>query len=121
MSIGTLTSTNAGTIAATIPGGTAAGSAYRIRIVSSSPVVTGTDNGANITISLSVGSPGTITGVTSVCQGQTSVAYSVPAIANATGYTWTLPSGASITLGANTNSITVTFSAGALSGNVTVQ
>ena len=49
-SIGTLTATAAGTIAATIPSGTAAGSAYRIRVASSTPVVTGNDNGANITI-----------------------------------------------------------------------
>ncbi len=120
VSIGTLTSTNAGTIAATIPGGTAVGSAYRIRVVSSSPVVTGTDNGSNITIAAAIGSPGTITGLTSVCQGQAGVIYSVPAIANATGYTWTLPAGASITSGSNTNSITVTFSGSASSGNVTV-
>lgn len=49
--IGTLTSTaNTGTIAATIPGGTPAGSGYRIRVVSSAPATTGTDNGSNLTI-----------------------------------------------------------------------
>ncbi|MCW3101759.1 MAG: hypothetical protein JWO09_199 [Bacteroidetes bacterium] len=49
--IGTLASTaNAGTIAAAIPCGTPTGSGYRIRVVSSAPVVTGTDNGVNITI-----------------------------------------------------------------------
>jgi hypothetical protein len=63
---------------------------------------------------------GTITGVTPICQGTNGVAFSVGAITNATGYTWTLPSGASIASGANTNSITVDFSAGAVSGNVTV-
>ena len=50
VSIGTLAGTTAGTIAATIPAGTAAGAGYRIRVVSSAPVATGTDNGANITI-----------------------------------------------------------------------
>ncbi len=50
VAIGTLTSTAAGTISATIPAGTAAGTGYRIRVVSSNPVVTGTDNGTNITI-----------------------------------------------------------------------
>jgi gliding motility-associated-like protein len=50
-SIGTLASTaNAGTIAATIPCATPTGSGYRIRVVSSAPAVTGTDNGVNITI-----------------------------------------------------------------------
>jgi hypothetical protein len=50
VNIGTRTATNAGTINATIPGGTTAGTGYRIRVVSSNPVVTGTDNGSNITI-----------------------------------------------------------------------
>lgn len=64
---------------------------------------------------------GTISGPTSVCQGQTGVVYTVPSITNATGYTWTLPTGASITAGSNTNSITVSFSGSATSGNVTVR
>ena len=50
VSIGTLTDTIAGTITATIPTNTPAGNGYRIRIVSSNPVVTGTDNGSNITV-----------------------------------------------------------------------
>lgn len=66
------------------------------------------------------GTPGTITGAASVCQGQTSVAYSVPPIANATGYNWTLPANTSIASGSNTNSITVNYSASAASGNITV-
>ncbi|MFM7104547.1 MAG: hypothetical protein ACKOW8_03425, partial [Flavobacteriales bacterium] len=64
---------------------------------------------------------GVITGTATVCQGQNSVTYTVPAIANATGYTWTLPTGASIASGNNTNSITVNFSNTATSGNITVQ
>jgi hypothetical protein len=50
VSIGTLASTTAGTINATIPGGTASGAGYRIRVVASNPVTTGTDNGANLTV-----------------------------------------------------------------------
>ena len=50
VNIGTLTSTTAGTIAATIPTGTLAGTGYRIRVVSSNPAVTGSDNGANSTV-----------------------------------------------------------------------
>ncbi len=68
-----------------------------------------------------IGAAGTITGNPSVCQGQTGVIYSVPAIANATGYTWVLPTGATIAAGANTNSITVDFNATASSGTITVQ
>lgn len=63
---------------------------------------------------------GTITGSSTVSQGQPGVAYSVPVISNATSYTWSLPTGATIATGANTNSITVNFSTSALSGNITV-
>jgi len=38
-------------ISVTIPSGTSTGSGYRIRVVSNSPAVDGTDNGANLTIS----------------------------------------------------------------------
>jgi hypothetical protein len=51
VSVGTLVSTIAGTINATIPVGTATGAGYRIRVVGSNPVTTGTDNGANLTVS----------------------------------------------------------------------
>ena len=48
--IGTLVSNTSGTISCTIPGGTPNGTGYRIRVVSSNPSVTGTDNGNNISI-----------------------------------------------------------------------
>lgn len=52
--IGSMTSTSNGPIDInyTIPAGTLSGSGYRIRIVSSNPVVTSSDNGNNITITL---------------------------------------------------------------------
>jgi hypothetical protein len=62
---------------------------------------------------------GAITGQASVCQGAANVSYTVPMIAGATGYTWSLPPGATITNGANTNSIKVAFSNNASSGNIT--
>lgn len=52
--IGTLTGTTAGTISATIPVGTTPGAGYRIRVVSSNPAITGSDNGTNITINAAV-------------------------------------------------------------------
>ena len=64
---------------------------------------------------------GTIIGTPTVCQRQTGVSYTVPDIANATGYNWTLPDGATIATGTNTNSIKVEFSETAASGNITVQ
>lgn len=50
--IGTVTSTTASTISATIPTNTPFGSNYRIRVISSSPAYTGSDNGTNIIINL---------------------------------------------------------------------
>jgi len=67
-----------------------------------------------------IGNPGQITGNSSVCLEQTSVSYSVAPIVNASGYQWTVPPGASIVSGANTNLITVDYSAAAQSGNVSV-
>ncbi len=48
--IGTTASTSSGSINVTIPGGTGAGTAYRIRVVSDNPATTGSDNGANLTV-----------------------------------------------------------------------
>lgn len=62
---------------------------------------------------------GLITGIQTPCQGQNSVTYTVPAIANATSYTWTLPVG--ITGTSTTNSITVNYSRTVTSGNITVR
>jgi len=63
---------------------------------------------------------GTITGLSDVCDGQTGVIYAVSVIPEATGYIWTLPAGATIQSGANTNVITVDFATGASSGILTV-
>ncbi|MBL0105205.1 MAG: T9SS type A sorting domain-containing protein [Bacteroidetes bacterium] len=59
--------------------------------------------------------PGAISGTTAVCAGSTQT-YSVAAVATATDYIWTLPSGWSGT--STTNSITVT--AGSAGGTITV-
>ncbi|WP_028982439.1 LamG-like jellyroll fold domain-containing protein [Sporocytophaga myxococcoides] len=50
VNIGTLTSTNAGTISATIPANTPVGRGYRIRVVGSNPLINGSDNGVNISV-----------------------------------------------------------------------
>lgn len=117
--IGTLTSTTAGTITAMIPGGQAAGTGYRIRVVSSDPSVTGSDNGTNLTVNSYPSAAGTISGTSSVTQGQTGVSYSVPAISNATSYVWSY-SGTGVTINGTGNAVTVDFSGSATSGNLTV-
>jgi hypothetical protein len=73
-----------------------------------------------VTVASLPGAAGTITGLATVCQGATNVVYTVPTISGATSYTWTIPSGATIMSGSSTNSITVDFSASAVSGNITV-
>lgn len=60
----------------------------------------------NITVINGVAT-GDITGSTTVCQGTTGSIYTIST--SATGYVWTVPPGASITAGQNTNSITVNW------------
>ncbi|MFZ4399493.1 MAG: LamG-like jellyroll fold domain-containing protein [Bacteroidales bacterium] len=64
------------------------------------------------------GNTGNITGITTVCQGENQVIYTVDTVTHATSYEWILPSGASGT--SYTNSITVDYSNLAISGNLTV-
>ncbi|RTY90873.1 T9SS sorting signal type C domain-containing protein [Flavobacterium sp. GT3R68] len=57
ITIGTLSSTaNTGTITATIPAGTVSGTGYRIRVISDTPAIIGTDNTVNLTINLATNS-----------------------------------------------------------------
>ncbi len=62
---------------------------------------------------------GSISGLTSLCQGQNNITYKVAPITNASSYSWTLPGGAS---GSSlTDSISVNYSNLAVSGNITVK
>lgn len=74
-----------------------------------------------ITIASIPSQPGAISGSTSVTPSETGLIYSITAISGATGYTWTLPTGAwSITGGSGTNSITVTAGTAGEDGDITV-
>ncbi len=73
-----------------------------------------------VTLKGLTGAAGVISGPAVTAQGHTGLVYTVPAIPNATGYVWALPSGATPASGSNTNSITVDFSAAAVSGNISV-
>ena len=66
----------------------------------------------------SVASPGAITGNTTPAENATGETYSITAVTGATGYNWTVPSGATITAGQGTTGITVDF--GTTDGNVCV-
>ena len=74
----------------------------------------------NVTVNGAPGSAGTITGTATVCGGAQGVAYLVAPVSGALAYAWTLPTGAAIASGYNTNAITVNFAGNASSGNISV-
>ncbi len=99
----------------------APGTTYHFRCVAVN--AGGTTNGLDQTFTtncLLTGNIGTITGASAVCAGSTANVYSVNPYPGATSYVWTLPAGATITAGNNTNSITVSYSPTAQSGDFTV-
>jgi alpha-tubulin suppressor-like RCC1 family protein len=71
----------------------------------------------NITLNSVPAQPSAINGNINICSGTTHT-YSISSISNATGYTWSVPSGAIINSGQGTSSISVTF--GQNSGDVSV-
>jgi hypothetical protein len=95
---------------------------YHFRCVAQNPAGTTYGSDQAFTTLCPIPDPaGTITGPTTICQGTTGNVYTVPAINYAyNGYVWTVPPGGTITAGAGTNSITVSYSSSATSGNVTV-
>jgi hypothetical protein len=68
------------------------------------------------------GAAGIISGPPSgeICAGQEDVIFTVEPVSNAVAYAWILPPGATITAGANTNAVEVSFDINAESGDVTV-
>ncbi len=74
-----------------------------------------------ITVTSSVPAiPASITGNIIQCPGSTGVAFSCPAVTNASSYNWTVPSTATIASGQGTNSITVNFLSTFTSGSIKV-
>ncbi len=67
--------------------------------------------------------PGAITGPVNACpfvDQPTNAVYSIAPVANAIGYTWTLPAGASIISGQGTTSINVSYTNAFVSGSIKV-
>lgn len=76
----------------------------------------------NVTVSNGgggLGAVGSISGQSAVCGNQSGIPYSIPAVAGATSYTWSVPAGATIASGQGTTNITVNFTAGT-NGNIAV-
>jgi hypothetical protein len=107
--IGSLTSVVSGTITCTIPISMTSGSAYRVRVVSSSPAFTGTNNGVNIVI-YPVPSP-VIYGTTSVCLGTNNVQYSVTPVSGHS-YQWFQPSRGTIVSGTYSSTVVINWNLG---------
>jgi T5SS/PEP-CTERM-associated repeat protein len=68
----------------------------------------------------SVGAAGSVTGPSAVNAGDSGDVYSISSVGGATTYAWTVPSGATITSGQGTTSITVNYSCSAVNGTVQV-
>ncbi|MFY9310038.1 MAG: hypothetical protein WAQ28_13410 [Bacteroidia bacterium] len=62
--------------------------------------------------------PGTISGNQTPCENATAISYSIASVSGATSYTWSVPSGATITSGQGTTSIVVSM--GTTNGSVSV-
>ena len=128
VNIGSISSTSSGTISATIPAGSAAGTGYRIRVVSSNPIVTGTDNGNNITINtvpvITCPSNFSVTNTPSQCGAN--VSFTGINAATATGsspsptITYSPASGSFFPIGTTTVTATATNGCGTASCNFTV-
>ncbi len=95
---------------------TVGSSSGNISVTPSNSCGNGTARTLAVTVNTVPAQPSTITGNTTPCQNSTQV-YSVTNVAGIT-YTWTVPSGSTITSGQGSNSITVTI--GATSGNISV-
>ena len=79
----------------------------------------GSEASLQITVNPLPDQAGVISGLTSVCQGQKNVTYTVPPINNATSYIWILPNGMSGS--STTNTITVNFGSSTLPQNISVK
>ncbi|GGC94935.1 hypothetical protein GCM10011508_22660 [Flavobacterium lutivivi] len=98
---------------------------YYRRIVTASAGNAGgcTYNSNVVTVTTSPGTPatpGTISGTVTQCPSLTGQIYSIAAVNNANNYTWSVPTGWSITSGNGTTSITVTTGTTGQNGNITV-
>lgn len=118
VAIGTNT---ASPISATIPGGASAGTGYRIRVVSLTIPITGSDNGTNITINVPPTSLNYTSNTVSYCVG-TAISTNSPTFTGtaATGYSVSPSLPADLSLNATTGDITGNPTVAAAAANYTV-
>ncbi|MGM5470094.1 LamG-like jellyroll fold domain-containing protein [Flavobacteriaceae bacterium LMO-SS05] len=80
-----------------------------------------TSNAITMTVYTTPAVPGTISGLSGVCPPSNGLVYSVPADPNIQSYTWTFPTGFTVTSGAGTNSITVDYNSNLVQSNVPIR
>lgn len=95
------------------------GTKYYIKAFATNGVGTIYGNEVSFTTASIPAFAGTISGLQTVCQGQSAVTYTVPVVSNATSYIWTLPTGINGT--SSTNSISVNYAKTFISGNISVK
>jgi hypothetical protein len=119
--IGASVTAGQGTTSITVEWGNA--SSGNVSVTAQNSCGTSPASNQTITVNSTPATPGTITqanpGGSTVFFGNSGVTYNISAVTGATTYNWTVPTGASITAGAGTNSITVNWGT-ATSGNVSV-
>jgi hypothetical protein len=114
---GGITFTGSGTsVTANFPGGFTSGN-----ICVAAQLSCGYTGGTRcMTVSTSVPVLGAMTGPFAVCPGQTNLVYSIPAVAGAATYNWTIPNNVTVNSGLGTNSVNVSIGAGFNIGNICV-
>ncbi|MBX3102735.1 MAG: gliding motility-associated C-terminal domain-containing protein [Bacteroidetes bacterium] len=110
------------TINATIPAGAAVGNGYRIRVVSSNPVMTNLEDNREDIRLIDRPVAQTISGDATVCLGASGAAYSVPAAVAGHNYVWSISGAATgnITTGQGTRQAAITWT-GAGTATVTLR
>jgi hypothetical protein len=116
---GTITS-GAGTSTVTVSWNTAGSQSVGVNYTNAKGCSAAQPTTLGVTVNPLPGTAGAITGTTTICGGTQGVVYSIAPIANASGYTWSVPTGATIVSGVGTTSITVNYAANATSGAVSV-
>jgi hypothetical protein len=110
----TITANTGTSITMTVPAGFVSGT---LSVVANNACGAGTAR--TLTLSGIPSAPASVTGPVSVCPSAAGLVYTTPLVSGVTTYTWTVPTGASVTAGAGTNSITAKW--GTVAGSVTVK
>ncbi len=105
--VSTLSSTSSGTFNTTIPLSITNGNAYRFRVISTNPAITGTDNGTNVTIYQSPSIPTIPVGDSALCTNAVNSTYITNSAAGATSYLWTMEPPAAGTITPSGTSVAV--------------